>query len=307
MSEFSEFYVPSSDNAKLHSRLRVPSTARRTASGDLGVFIICHGLLDTKHAPLFTGLQEMLPYASVSFDFRGSGHSTGITNYGNYLEEAEDIKHMVEYVNSGKLDAMAGGRQLRVIGIIGHSKGGSSMFLFAAKYQTLCPELLVNLSARYWLAQEIAGRWKQHHLEALETEGTFMWRIFGGPQKTGGRKSVDDGYEGLSSVDGVPEREYWVTREHLDTRNNTDMSVVQRLGLQRCFVLNIMGEKDRVVPERDVWQYDRVMRLAAPDNTRVTTKVVENASHFWSKPFELQAVNEILNSWLTTVVPLAKL
>ncbi|ORX66432.1 alpha/beta-hydrolase [Linderina pennispora] len=298
MSEFSEFFVPSSDNIKLHARLRTPSNPRRMPSGEVGVFLICHGLLDTKHATLFQGLQRMLPYVSIAFDFRGSGHSTGTTNYGNYLEEAEDIRHMVDHIN--------GQDEQRVIGIIGHSKGGSSMFLFAQKYPAMCPQLLINLSARYWLDQEIAGRWKPHHLEALEKEGVFMWRKFGG---TPAAKApmVDDGYAGLASVDDVPMREYWVTADHLRMRNATDMSVVQRLPFQHCYVLNIMGSKDKVVPERDVWEYDRVMRLGAPDSHRVVTQVVEGASHFWSKQFELAAIEDIISSWLSKVLPLAKL
>ncbi|KAI8319118.1 alpha/beta-hydrolase [Martensiomyces pterosporus] len=309
-----ELYIPSDSTASgdkgLHARLHIPAGARKTPTGELGVFVICHGLLDTKYAPLFQGLQKMLPFASIAFDFRGNGHSSGETNYGNYSEEADDIKQVVDYVNSQKMEAKVQGSpgKLRVVGIVGHSKGGSSMFLFAHKYQHICPPLLINISARFWLDQEIPNRWKPHHLESLKDHGKFLWRSYGGAPLSGnGGATSDDGYLQLASVDSVPRREYWVTAEHLHARNTTEMSTVQALPFTRCHVLNIMGSKDRVVPERDVWEYDRLMRLGAPDAHRVTTQVVPGASHFWSKPEELRAVDETINSWLKLTLPIARL
>ncbi|KAJ1966364.1 hypothetical protein GGI12_000144 [Dipsacomyces acuminosporus] len=242
----------------------------------------------------------MLPFASVAFDFRGNGHSTGETNYGNYSEEADDIKQVIDHMNNGKY---------KVIGVVGHSKGGSSMFLFAHKYQHACPPLLINLSARFWLNQEIPNRWKPHHLESLKDHGKFLWRSYGGSDgntNNNGNKSSDE-YSALASIDGVPRREYWITAEHLHTRNTTDMAIVQSLPFARCYVLNVIGGKDRVVPEIDVWEYDRLMRLGAPDSCRVATHVVQDASHFWSKPYELHAIEAIISTWLKQTLPVARL
>ncbi|KAJ2469461.1 hypothetical protein GGI02_003387, partial [Coemansia sp. RSA 2322] len=55
----------------------------------------------------------MLPFASLAFDFRGNGLSSGQTSYGSYLDEAQDIKSIVDYVNSGRID----GYQFKIVGL----------------------------------------------------------------------------------------------------------------------------------------------------------------------------------------------
>ncbi|KAJ2000997.1 hypothetical protein GGI04_003918, partial [Coemansia thaxteri] len=56
----------------------------------------------------------MLPFASLAFDFRGNGLSSGQTSYGSYLDEAQDIKSIVDYVNSGRID----GYQFKIVGLV---------------------------------------------------------------------------------------------------------------------------------------------------------------------------------------------
>ncbi|KAJ1844755.1 hypothetical protein LPJ73_005066, partial [Coemansia sp. RSA 2703] len=104
--------------------------------------------------------------------------------------------------------------------------------------------------------------------------GRFLWRTYG-------------------------EREYWITWEDLEQRKATDMRVVQALPLHRVRVLNVMGGKDKVVPEEDVWEYDRLMRLSAPGATQVTTQIVPDATHFWTTLAELNSIEQIINQWLT--------
>ncbi|KAJ2021933.1 hypothetical protein GGI06_002041 [Coemansia sp. S85] len=289
----SEFYIPAG-NARLHARLVIPSSALEKPVGesDYGVFVICHGLLDTKYAPLFCALQRFLPFASVAFDFRGNGLSTGQTSYGNYYEEAEDIKDVIEFINSGALSSHG---RFRVAGIVGHSKGASSVLLFACKYPRLCPSLLITISARYLMSRELPNRWKPHHLEALETHGRFLWRMYGG------HTLLTAGV-----VPDVPVREYWIAAEHLEQRDATDMSVVKTLPFERCFVLNVMGGGDTVVPAADIWDYDRVMRLGAHDENRVETRVVPEASHFWNSEKELGDLEAVVLAWLASTVPLVK-
>ncbi|KAJ2040395.1 hypothetical protein IW146_003640 [Coemansia sp. RSA 922] len=288
MSE-SEFYI-STSSGQLHARLVIP---RSVLEKPESVFVICHGLLDTKYAPLFCALQRFLPFASVAFDFRGNGLSTGQTSYGNYYEEAEDIKGVIEYINSGALSTHG---VSRVVGIVGHSKGASSVLLFACKYPHLCPSLLVTISARYLMSRELPNRWKPHHLQALETHGRFLWRKYGGHTLLTAGVAPE-----------VPVREYWIAAEHLQLRDSTDMSVVQTLPFGRCFVLNVMGGSDTVVPAADVWDYDRVMRLGTRDDSRVATRVVPEATHFWNSEQELDALEDVVLTWLKSILPLAKL
>ncbi|KAJ2780520.1 hypothetical protein GGI15_003511 [Coemansia interrupta] len=228
------------------------------------VIVICHGLLDTKSSPLFTHLQTSLPYTTLAFDFPGNGLSTGQTRYGDYYQEATHIHDVLSHLRA---------TNHTIMGIIGHSKGASSMLLFAYKYPALCPALLVSISARFFLARETPKRWKPEQLEKLRTEGKFLWRTYG-------------------------EREYWITWEDLEMRRATDMRVVQALPLDRVRVLNIMGGSDRVVPEEDVWEYDRLMRLGAPRASQVATRVVPDATHFWTTQAELESIEHVIKQWL---------
>ncbi|KAJ2723144.1 hypothetical protein GGI07_002847 [Coemansia sp. Benny D115] len=330
MPSTAEFEVPVDDVVRLHARLHIPDHALNGPGGlavassssnnsekegepaALAVLLICHGLLDTKYAPLFEHLQGSLPLATVAFDFRGNGLSTGTTTYGNYYAEADDIKHVVEYINdSASMAALTNSRPCRVQGIVGHSKGGSSMFLFAYKYPMLCPPLLVNISARFWLARETPRRWSPDQLAELQTAGRFLWRTYGGKRvsrdlsslATAAAESVEADPGATTAI--VPVREYWISSVDLQERCATDMSVVQALP-HRCFILNIMGGADRVVPEDDVWEYDRLIRLASCNPKRTTTRVVPGATHFWSSPSELSAVENVLKHWLDWVLPLTR-
>ncbi|KAJ1647970.1 hypothetical protein LPJ64_000718 [Coemansia asiatica] len=270
-SSVKEFYIPL-DTAQLRCRLRIPNGPLKTSENKpTEVILIVHGLLDTIDSPLFVHLQQTLKYPTLAFDFQGNGKSSGTTSYGNYYEEADSIYQVIQYIKTTL--------HLVPLGIIGHSKGALSMFLFAYKYPTECPRLLINISARFWLAKEPNKRWSLDQMQMLKTEGRFMWKKYGNPEG------------------GVPLREYWIDRVHLEERRITDMAVVQGLPLDRCFVLNVFGKMDRVVPEEDVWEYDRLLRMAAPDSSRVTTKVVPFATHFWSSPQELSEITQIIGIW----------
>ncbi|KAJ2161458.1 hypothetical protein GGF46_001479 [Coemansia sp. RSA 552] len=287
----------------LHARALVPPAPRRT-DGRVSVFVLCHGLLDNIQAPVFPFVQDVLAQldiSSVAFDFHGNGQSTGTTTYGNYYDEAEDIRTVVESLNGRGIPSLAS--PCAVVGALGHSKGASSLLLFANKYKHLCPQLLVTLSARYWLAREITMRWTDQNQQDLAHNGRFLWRRYGKkPSKSNGNKIEDS-----AQREEGPVKEYWVSLDDMKDRSATDMSVIQGLPLHRCAVLNIMGSRDEVVPEDDVWEYHRLMRLAAPANNRVVTRIVPRASHFWKKHSELRPLDLLLRRWLSKTMPRPRL
>ncbi|KAJ2803456.1 hypothetical protein H4R20_002885, partial [Coemansia guatemalensis] len=234
------------------------------------------------------------------FDFHGNGKSTGTTSYGNYYEEADDICAVVEHINSCGVPGIHG--KSAVVGILGHSKGASSMFLFGFKYSYLCPPLLIALSARFWLAREITMRWTEENRQALQKTGKFLWRTYG--KRPG--KGSGAGYK-CDSADKGCVKEYWISAQDLAERSATDMAVVQALPMHRCFVFNVTGACDQIVPSDDVWEYDRLIRLAAPDAGRIATSIVPGASHFWTKLPELHALEQVLLPWLTKTLSKAGL
>ncbi|KAI7820897.1 Alpha/Beta hydrolase protein [Kickxella alabastrina] len=265
------------------------------AEAPISVFILCHGLLDTKHAPLFQHLQKTLPFATVSFDFRGNGHSTGTTSYGNYHEEANDIKQVIEYVNSEQMRIHTGKCHFVGWSVFWAIPRGIQCVFVCPYVPTLCPQMIVGVSPRFWLARETPNRWKPHQVGDLQTKGMFLWRTYGNASN----QTQDDTMHGSELNGGnVPRREYWVKSEHLDQRCSTRMDIVKDLPFEKCAVLNISGACDKVVPEEDLWEYDRLMRMGALDTRKVTTRVVPGASHFWNNKDELFAIEEVISSWL---------
>ncbi|KAJ2452186.1 hypothetical protein EV183_003113 [Coemansia sp. RSA 2336] len=291
-----ELFIPS-PNGQLFARAVIPDSPRKTPAGKIALMVISHGLLDNIDAPVHRHLQGLLAklsLASLAFDFHGNGNSTGTTTYGNYYAEADDMAAVVTHLHCKGIQ----NSDIQVVGTLGHSKGASSMLLFAYKYMHLCPPLLVTLSPRFWLAREITMRWTDENKRQLQENGKFLWRRYGKkPTKSNGDK-ISEGESGLG-------KEYWISLSDMSERAGTDMSVVQALPLHRCYVLNVMGSKDQIVPDDDVWEYDRLMRLSAPSYDRVVTRIVPGAAHFWNKRRELAGLERTLTPWLTST--LAKL
>ncbi len=111
--------------------------------GEEEVCILCHGFRSSKDSSTLSSLSKALVEAGMStfrFDFQGNGESQGEFAYGNYWREVEDLRAVIEYWK-------AQGR--RVETIIGHSKGGNCVLLYASKYHDV-PNI-VNISGRFSL------------------------------------------------------------------------------------------------------------------------------------------------------------
>lgn len=103
--------------------------------------VLCHGFRSSKLSSTLETVSKALVEAGVStfrFDFSGNGESEGDFLYGNYWREVEDLRSVVEYWTS---------RGRRVVCVIGHSKGGNCVVLYASKYHDV-PNV-INLSGRF--------------------------------------------------------------------------------------------------------------------------------------------------------------
>ena len=63
---------------------------------------------------LAAGLSKQLDCHTLRFDFTGNGHSSGKWRYGNYAQEVQDLRRVIDFVR----------RELKchVQGVVGHSK-----------------------------------------------------------------------------------------------------------------------------------------------------------------------------------------
>jgi len=114
--------------------------------------------------------------------------SEGEFHYGNYRKEADDLHSVVSYLHQEKYDVTA---------ILGHSKGGSVVVLYAPIYGDV--PMVVNLSGRFYLEKGV-----EEHLGK-----EFMDRI------------NKEGYIDVVNKSGIIL--YRVTKESLMERLNTDM------------------------------------------------------------------------------------
>ncbi|KAI4377532.1 hypothetical protein MLD38_015139 [Melastoma candidum] len=113
-------------------------------TGSEEVVVVCHGFRSSKVANssmvTIANALEKEGISAFRFDFAGNGESNGSFQYGNYLSEADDLRSIVQHFLEHK----------RVISaIVGHSKGGIVVLLYASKYSDV--STIVNISGRFKL------------------------------------------------------------------------------------------------------------------------------------------------------------
>ncbi|RZC52960.1 hypothetical protein C5167_021388 [Papaver somniferum] len=132
-------------------------------TGSTKIVILCHGFQSSKDSRINRNLAEVLTKQGISafrFDFSGNGESEGTFQYGNYIKEADDLHSVVMHFVGLK----------RVVGaIVGHSKGGDVVLVYASKYHDV--PIVVNLSGRYNMERGIAERLGKDYMERIEKDG----------------------------------------------------------------------------------------------------------------------------------------
>uniref|UniRef100_A0A803MRP8 Serine aminopeptidase S33 domain-containing protein n=1 Tax=Chenopodium quinoa TaxID=63459 RepID=A0A803MRP8_CHEQI len=161
-------------------------------TGSKDVVVVCHGFKSSKEQETMVNICGALEKEGISayrFDFSGNGESDGAFAYGNYMKEAEDLRAVVKNFN---------GANRIVSAILGHSKGGNVVLLYASKYHDV--RTVVNLSGRYDLKKGIAERMGEDFMERIEKKGYIdveckknrVLTVHGSADKT---TPVEDAYE----------------------------------------------------------------------------------------------------------------
>ncbi|XP_066361873.1 uncharacterized protein [Miscanthus floridulus] len=185
---------------------------------------------------------------SLQPSFSNLMESDGEFQYGSYRKEAADLRSVVLHFSEQKYD---------IIALIGHSKGGNAVLLYASKYHDV--PIIVNISGRFALERGIEGRLGKN----------FMRRI------------NKDGYIDVKNKKG--ELEYRVRKASLEDRLSTDTLFSSRAISKVCRVLTIHGTKDEIVPAEDALQFaanipNHELRIIAKANHRYTGHEEELAS-----------------------------
>ncbi|XP_057842859.2 uncharacterized protein LOC131052256 [Cryptomeria japonica] len=248
-------------------RIRIPNKYGEMLVGILDhtgskqLVILCHGLHSSKDDNILVNLASAIANKGLSvcrFDFAGNGESEGQFLYGNYWKEAEDLRSVILYFRW---------KEFKVNTIIGHSKGGNAVLLYASKYKDI--ETVINISARYALDRGIKGRLGKDYEDRLKQ------------------------YEFIDVKDRSGNVLYRVTKESLMDRLLTDMKAAALSIDKDCRVLTIHGSKDELIPVTDAFEFDKLI----PNHC---LHVLDGADHYYIRHLnELVSIvlNFIKDSW----------
>ncbi|CAL9223633.1 unnamed protein product [Arabidopsis halleri] len=212
-------------------------------TGSKEVVVLCHGFRSDKNNKILKSVATALEKEKISsfrFDFSGNGDSEGTFYYGNFNSEADDDLHYVIQHLSSNMN--------RVVPVIlGHSKGGDVVVLYASKYGDNIRNV-VNISGRFDLKKGV--RLGDGYMEKIKEQGFI------------------DATEGKSC--------FRVTQESLMDRLNTDMHEACLKIDKECKVLTVHGSDDTVVPVEDAKEFATVI----PNHK---LEIVEGANHGYTK------------------------
>ncbi|XP_061374623.1 uncharacterized protein LOC133316849 isoform X2 [Gastrolobium bilobum] len=195
--------------------------------GTTDIVILCHGFRCSKDTNLLLNLAVALENAKISsfrFDFSGNGESEGSFQYGNYWTEVNDLHAVAQHFRESN----------RVISaIVGHSKGGDVVLLYASKYHDI--KTVVNLSGRYDLKAGIEDRLGKDYLERIRKD------------------SFIDVKKRSGSFD------FRVTEESLMDRLGTNMHEACLQIDKECRVFTIHGSSDQIIPVEDALEFAKII------------------------------------------------
>ncbi|KAL7238097.1 hypothetical protein ACSBR2_004234 [Camellia fascicularis] len=213
-------------------------------TGSVEIVILCHGFRSTKEQDVMVNVAVALEKEGITafrFDFAGNGESEGSFQYGNYWREAEDLRAVIQHFNGASRVTSA---------ILGHSKGGNVVLLYASKYHDI--HTVVNVSGRYNLEKGIEERLGKDFIERTKKEG----------------------YLDVENKKG--EVLFRVTEESLMDRLNTKMHDACVQIDKNCRVLTVHGSADEIIPVEDALEFAKII----PNHK---LHIIEEANHVYTK------------------------
>ncbi|GMH12370.1 hypothetical protein Nepgr_014211 [Nepenthes gracilis] len=209
-------------------------------TGSKKLVVVCHGFRSSKDRIPMVNLAVVPGKIGIStfrFDFAGNGESEGSFQYGNYHREVEDLRAVVQHFR---------GKKHTIIAILGHSKGGNVVLLYASKYHDVYT--VVNISGRFDLEKGMEDRLGKDFLQRIKQQGFIEIKNRRGKLK------------------------YRVTEENLLDRFTIDTLTQCKLIPPDCRVLTVHGSMDQVVPVTDAIKFSKVI----PNHV---LRIVDEADH----------------------------
>eukprot|EP00257_Ricinus_communis_P014149 XP_015571753.1 uncharacterized protein LOC8272558 [Ricinus communis] len=224
-------------------------------TGSKEIVVLCHGFRSTKEQETMVNLAVALENEGISafrFDFAGNGESEGSFAYGNYWKEADDIRAVTEH--------FSGANRVTSV-ILGHSKGGDDVLLYASKYHDI--GAVVNISGRYDLNKGIEERFGKDFMEKIKQDGFFDVKNKAGTII------------------------YRITLESLMDRLNTDVHKACLQIDKECRVFTVHGSADEIIPVEDALEFDKII----PNHK---LQIIEGANHSYTS-HQAELTSAVLN------------
>ncbi|KAL2317921.1 hypothetical protein Fmac_031797 [Flemingia macrophylla] len=231
------------------TRITIPNNHGENLVGILhnaassSLVIVCHGFRSSKERIPMLNLAAALGkdgHSAFRFDFAGNGESEGSFQYGNYYREVEDLRAIVLHFREHKYIITA---------IVGHSKGGNVVLLYASKYKDI--HVVVNISGRFNLVRSMESRLGNNFIQRIK----------------------QDGYIDVKNKKG--KIMYRVTEKSLMDRLSTITHLACLLIPQDSRVLTIHGSMDEIVPAEDALEFAKFI-----SNHELC--IIEGADHEYS-------------------------
>uniref|UniRef100_A0A2N9EP89 Serine aminopeptidase S33 domain-containing protein n=1 Tax=Fagus sylvatica TaxID=28930 RepID=A0A2N9EP89_FAGSY len=224
-------------------------------TGSLEIVILCHGAQCTKEYSIMVNLAVSLGNEGISafrFDFSGNGESEGSSQSSSFWKEVDDLHAVIQHFSGAN----------RVISaILGHSKGGCVVLLYASKYHDI--HTVVNVSGRYDLQRGIEERLGKDFMQRIKEDGFIDVK-----NKTGG---VD----------------YRVTEESLLEHFSTNMHDACLQIDKECRVLTVHGSADEINPVQDALEFAKII----PNHK---LHIIEGADHGYTA-YQAELISVVLN------------
>ncbi|XP_057799807.1 uncharacterized protein LOC131015428 isoform X1 [Salvia miltiorrhiza] len=248
MVENKRVYIENSHGEKLVGILH------ETGSSEL--VVVCHGFRSTKDRIPMSNIALAFEREGISafrFDFAGNGESEGSFQYGNYRREAEDLRAVVEHFKAN---------QRCIVAVVGHSKGGNVVLLYASKYNDV--QTVINIAGRFDLRRGIEGRLGKDFREKIKQYGFIDVR-----NRRGSNVCLNHFLSYVVSRVGlgsciygrvVGKIEYQVTEASLKDRLETDPRAACRSIPSNCSVLTVHGTLDEMVLVDDATEFAKNIR-----------------------------------------------
>ncbi|KAK2449495.1 alpha/beta-Hydrolases superfamily protein [Trifolium repens] len=205
--------------------------------------ILCHGFQCSKDTNLILNLAVALENSQISsfrFDFSGNGESEGSFQFAKFLTEVDDLHAVIQHFRESN-------RVIRAI--VGHSKGGNMVLLYASKYHDI--KTVVNISGRYNLKDGIQECLGKDYLERIKKDGFI------------------DVKKSSGSLD------YRVTEESLMEVLGTNLDEICPQIDKECGVLTIHGSSDEINSVQDAHEFAKII----PNHK---LHIIEGADHAYN-------------------------